>query len=191
MACSSLSRTIPAYAVLLALQPTTGIDDERDIDKPRPCGHIGNIRNPQHVGRRGTELAVDLIERARLSLVADHRPHRFATDHPLQAKITHQLFDCAASDIEPFTLHLALHRANTTDSEVLGKDKGNIGLECLIAPGSWRQPGRITPLRNALMICGRGSRQHTADRLDPICNTMLVDKRNHSLNGRSSSAWAK
>src|SRR4051812_40500673 len=41
------------------------------------------------------------------------------------------------------------------------------------------------------VICGRGDRQHLADRLDPVDGAMLVDESDHFLNGRSSSAWAK
>src|SRR6202789_1429383 len=37
----------------------------------------------------------------------------------------------------------------------------------------------------------RGDRQHIADWLDPMRLAMIVDERNHGLNRRSSSAWAK
>src|SRR3954462_11825221 len=36
-----------------------------------------------------------------------------------------------------------------------------------------------------------GNRQHLAERLDPIRATVIIDERDHRLNGRSSSAWAK
>ncbi len=49
----------------------------------------------------------------------------------------------------------------------------------------------IPSLRRMEMEGGRGNRQYLADRLDPICTAMFVGKRNHRLNGRSSSAWAK
>src|SRR5436190_13658840 len=41
------------------------------------------------------------------------------------------------------------------------------------------------------MIGRGGDRQHFADRLDPMDLTVIVDERDHRLNGRSSSAWAK
>src|SRR6202167_3240167 len=41
-------------------------------------------------------------------------------------------------------------------------------------------------------VIGRqGDRQHPADRLDPLRLAVIVDERNHGLNRRSSSAWAK
>jgi hypothetical protein len=41
------------------------------------------------------------------------------------------------------------------------------------------------------MVGGRRDRQDLADRLDPIRLAMIVDERDHGLNRRSSSAWAK
>lgn len=41
------------------------------------------------------------------------------------------------------------------------------------------------------MIGRGGNRQHSADRLDPMDLTVIVDESDHRLNGRSSSAWAK
>ena len=41
------------------------------------------------------------------------------------------------------------------------------------------------------VIGRRGDRQHTADRLDPVSPAVIVDERDHGLNRRSSSAWAK
>src|SRR5436190_23708364 len=41
------------------------------------------------------------------------------------------------------------------------------------------------------MIGRGGDRQHFADRLDPMDLTVIVDERDHRLNRRSSSAWAK
>jgi hypothetical protein len=41
------------------------------------------------------------------------------------------------------------------------------------------------------MIARWGDRQNPADRLDPISIPMLINKGDHRLNGRSSSAWAK
>jgi hypothetical protein len=41
-------------------------------------------------------------------------------------------------------------------------------------------------------VIGRwGDRQHLADRLDPMHLTVIVDERDHGLNRRSNSAWAK
>ena len=42
-----------------------------------------------------------------------------------------------------------------------------------------------------VVIARRGDRQNLADWLDPMRLAMIVDERNHGLNRRSSSAWAK
>jgi hypothetical protein len=62
---------------------------------------------------RQAQEAVDLIERAWRSPVAHRRAHRLATDHACQAKLTHQPFDCAAGDTEPFTVQLPPYLADT------------------------------------------------------------------------------
>ena len=48
--------------------PSIGIDDEGEIDEPRPGRDAGEVRHPQHVRRWRGELAVDVIKRAGASL---------------------------------------------------------------------------------------------------------------------------
>ena len=50
---------------------------------------------------------------------------------------------------------------------------------------------RIDALCDMGVIGRRGDRQHPADRLDPVRLAVIVDRGNHGLNRRSSSAWAK
>ena len=64
---------------------SVGVDDENDVDEPRPRRDIGEVRYPQHVRRRRTELPVDPVERAWCCLVADGGAHRLAADHASQA----------------------------------------------------------------------------------------------------------
>ena len=56
--------------------PGVGIDDEGDVDKPRPGRDVGKVRHPQHVRRWRVEPAIDVIEQAWRRLVADGRAHR-------------------------------------------------------------------------------------------------------------------
>src|SRR6478609_407599 len=42
-----------------------------------------------------------------------------------------------------------------------------------------------------VVVGRRGDRQHLANRLDPMRLAVIVDERDHGLNRRSSSAWAK
>ena len=62
--------------------PCERIDDERDVDEPGPGRDIGEVRDPEHVGRWGAELPIDVITRARRRAVADRRADRLAADHP-------------------------------------------------------------------------------------------------------------
>lgn len=81
-----------------------GVDDEGDVDEARPGRDIGEVGDPEPVRCRSMELAVDLIERTRGSLVADRRPHRLATDRALQAQACHQPLDGTAGDRKALSL---------------------------------------------------------------------------------------
>ena len=58
------------------------------------------------------------------------------------------------------------------------------------------EPDRCDPVRqlahgHMVVVGRRGDLQHLADRLDPVRLAVIVDERDHGLNRRSSSAWAK
>jgi hypothetical protein len=61
-----------------------GVDDEGDVDEARPGRDVGEVGEPQHVRRRGMELAVDVIERARRGLVLHRGADRLAADDALR-----------------------------------------------------------------------------------------------------------
>ena len=168
-----------------------GVDHEGHIDEARPGRDIGEVGDPEPVRRRRVELPVHLVERARRRLVADRRLHRLAPDDALEAHLPHQPLHRATGDIEPFALHLAPDLPHAIDLEVLGEYPRDIGLQLQIPAGPGGQPRGVVPLANMLVVAGRGDRQNPADRLDPVSLPMLVDERDHLLNGRSSSAWAK
>src|SRR5690606_15725840 len=44
--------------------PGVSVDDEGDVDEPRPGRDMSEVRHPEPVRRRRMELAVDVIERA-------------------------------------------------------------------------------------------------------------------------------
>jgi len=46
-------------------------------------------------------------------------------------------------------------------------------------------------VKSVRMVGRWGDRQKLADRLDPMDGAMIIDERDHLLNGRSSSAIAK
>jgi hypothetical protein len=82
------------------------------------------------------ELPVDVIERARRSLVADRGPHRLATDYPLQTQIAHQPLDGASGHGEALAVHLPPDLAHAVNAEILGKDAHDLRLQILITPGT-------------------------------------------------------
>lgn len=86
--------------------PGVGIDDEGDIDEPRPGRDVGEIRHSQHVRRWRAEPAIDVIEPARRCFVADGRAHRLAPDHPCQAHFAHQPCGRTAGNRKAFPHHL-------------------------------------------------------------------------------------
>lgn len=135
------------------------VDHERDIKEPGPGRDIGEVRDPQPVGCRCVELAVDVIQRARCCLVTGRGAHRLATNHPCQAEITHQPLHRTAGNAVPCTLHLPPDFAHAVNREVLGAHLGDLWLEGEITRCPRRQAQWILSLRDVLVICGRGDRQ--------------------------------
>ncbi len=81
--------------------------------------------------------------------------------------------------------------AHAADAPVLLEHAQHLGLLRLVAPRKIREPGRVGPLRQAIMVGGQGDRQDAADRLDPVCPSMSVDERRHHFDRRSNSDIAK
>ena len=168
-----------------------GVDDKGDIDEARPGRDVGEVGDPQHVRRRGMELAIDVIERAWCRLVAHRGADRLAADDAFEAHGLHQAGDRAAGDIEALALQLPPDLADAVDAEVRLEHTSDLILQSLIPLRPSRQPGRIDALGDMVVVGRRGDRQHLADRLDPMRLAVIVDERDHGLNRRSSSAWAK
>ena len=68
LAISSASSTMSVRMWAATLQPTImrriGVGDEADIGHARPRRDIGQIRDPQAVGMRGREVALDEVRRS-------------------------------------------------------------------------------------------------------------------------------
>jgi len=43
--------------------PRIGVDDEGDVDEPRPGRDVGKVRHPQHVRRWRVEPAVEVVHK--------------------------------------------------------------------------------------------------------------------------------
>ena len=119
------------------------------------------------------------------------RPDRLAADDALKADRPHQARHGAAGDLEALPPQLPPDLAHAIDLEVLGEDAADLGLQGRIPLRPRRQLGGIGPLGDMVVVGRWGDRQHLADRLDPMRLAVIVDERDHGLNRRSSSAWAK
>lgn len=109
----------------------------------------------------------------------------------LNTHALHQPGNRAAGDVKTFPLQLPPDLPHAIDPPVLFENTQDLGPQCLVTPGTVRQSGRISPLRQVLIIRGRGNRQDSAERLDPMLTAMHVDKGHHHFDRRSSSAIAK
>ena len=172
--------------------------------RPLPSGDICEIRHPQHVRCRNTELAVHLVQRTRRLLVGDRRPMRLAPDNALNTHALHQPGDRAAGDIEALAAQLVPDLAHAVDAPVLFENTADLGAQGFIEAGAVRQAGWISPLRQMIIVGGWGNRQHVADRpspwslepvafpwLHPVRIPVRVDETHHHFDRRSSSAIAK
>lgn len=133
------------------------------------------------------ELSIDVIKWAWCCLVADRRTHRFAADNPLQPHASHQPCNGAAGHAKALPLHLTPDFTHAIDAEIVLKHTPDFGLQGHVTTGTSRQTRGISLLGTIQIIGGWGDRQNAADRLDPVVRPVIVDKRDHFLNGRSSS----
>ena len=76
--------------------PGEYVDDKGHIDEALPRADVGEVRHPERIWPFGTELAVNLIQRARLGLVADRSLDRLAAYDTLQPQSPHQPLHRAA-----------------------------------------------------------------------------------------------
>jgi hypothetical protein len=111
---------------------------------------------------------------------------RLAADNALNIHVLHQPRDRAAGDIEALAAQLVPDLAHAVDAPVLFEDTADLGAQGFIAAGTVRQASWISPLRQMIIVGGRGDRQHVADRLDPVRITVRVDKSHHHFDRRSS-----
>jgi hypothetical protein len=83
-----------------------GVDDERGVAKPRPGGHIGQVRDPQAVGGRGGEVTADQVGRTVGGLCGRGGGSLAAADDPADAELAHEPGDSVAADLDAFAPEL-------------------------------------------------------------------------------------
>ncbi len=109
-----------------------GVDDEDDIDEPLPGGDVGEIADPEHVGRGHPKLPVHLVQRTRSLLVRNRRSVRLAADDALNTHLLHQPSHGATSDFETFPDELPPDLADAVDSPVLFENTQDLGSQSLV-----------------------------------------------------------
>jgi transposase-like protein len=114
-------------------QPREHVDDERDVDRARPAGHIGEVADPQLVGPGGDEPPLDQIRSTVRDRVRDRGPVGLTPHNPGDAKGPHQPGHPVPPDRHAFTLELPPGLAGTVDPVVIGPHLEDFGAKLGIA----------------------------------------------------------
>jgi len=103
----------------------------------------------------------------------------------LNTHVLHQSGHGATGNGKAFPIQLTPDLADAVDTPVRFEDALDLGPQGCVAPGAIRQSGRIGPLRQVIVVGGRGDRQTPADRLDPVLPSLIVPSRAcvHALPG--------
>lgn len=167
------------------------VDDEGDIDPSLPLRDVGEIADPQSVRPIGLKSPFHMIQQARCLRVAHRRTHGLASHDAAQALPLHQALHSAARHFELFTSQLPPDLAHTVDLEVVVPHALDLRRQRLVGLRACTAQLRIGPPDRVHVVGRWGDQQHSADRLDPMDITLLIDGLLHRLKGRSSSACAK
>jgi hypothetical protein len=150
-----------------------GVDDEREEDQALPAAQVGQVGDPQAVGRLDGEVALDEVgpaQRVRIGPSGAPRPPApLGADDLVRA---HQPLHPAARDLLAGAPQRLPH-APVAVGAVVGR------VQLADAP---EQPlvlhrPRGAPSGGALVVGGRRHAQDPADRLDAEAAAMLVDER--------------
>ena len=168
--------------------PRVGVDDERDVDEPRPGRDVGQVREPQRVGARSLEHPVDPVRRAPLRRHAGRCLHCTPPHHTAKAKLSHPPCNRAPGHRDALAAKLTPHLADPVHPEVLFPHPADLLAKLRVAACTGRQPAAVPFPGFALVVRRRGNRPLPAERLDPVFTAVGVNERRHVLGRRSSSA---
>lgn len=154
--------------------------------------HVGEVRDPEPVGRGGREVALDEIGGSGERLVDERRDAvALAAARPREPEPPHQALDSAARDADPLAVELGPDLVGAVDGEVGCVDPGDLDLEIFVAQGARRRrtlPRHPVGVRgNLATVLG----EHPTDRLDPEARPVGVDEGHYLGDRRSSSAPKK
>ena len=149
------------------------VDDEGDVDEAGPGGDVCEVGNPEPVGRRGSERAIDPGRACKRLTCRSPWCGPACPGSPLPAHLPHQAHHRAAGNREALAPQLPPQFPHAVDTEVLLEYRKHRDPQfgILSCPG-W-QSGRIAPTGDMVVVGRRGDRQHPADRLDPVVGTMV------------------
>ena len=146
--------------------PRIGIDDERDVDPPRPRRHIRDVGHPQPVRCQRREPAADQVIGPLGNRIGDGRALHRSPPNALQPRTTHEPFHGAASHRDAFAVELQPDLAGPVNTIVGLVDPADLDqqrLNALLTLG-----GELV----APLVVGRWGdlhvmlAEHLADRLD-------------------------
>jgi hypothetical protein len=153
------------------------IEDEGDVDRPRPGRDIGEVRDPEPVGSGRSEVPVDQIRRPGVLGGRDRGPGVLAPQRSRPALGGHQPLHSAPRHVVAVAAQMQPHLPGTEpDTELVLACRSN-QLDDL---GITQRALRRSPV--AGFVVGRGSDldavlgQHAADRLDSVDLTVIVDE---------------
>jgi len=132
------------------------------------------VRHPQGVRVRRTDLPVHLVRRARRGLVGNRGPALFAADNAAEPHPPHQAFHRAAGYRGALPGQLPPNLAGPIDPEVGSMHPPDLLHEQQVLPSARRGARRISTLRDMGIIGRRCDPQHPADRLDTLAGWRQV-----------------
>jgi hypothetical protein len=159
-----------------------GVDDEREEHQALPAPKVGDVGDPQPVGRLDGEVPLDQIGpavRVRVGLRGAPRPPAtLGANDPVHA---HQPLDPAARDLLAGAQERLPHPPVAVGAVVGFMHLADASQQPLVLDGS-----RAALAAGALVVGGRRHAQDPADRLDAETAAVLIDEAAHF--GRSASS---
>jgi len=169
----------PADRALRPVMRSPGRPPGCHVGEPGPRRQVGQVGDPELIGRGRLELPRDQVLRPHYRLVGHRRAHELPpTNGALETHRAHQPGHGAACDrlIAILALQLPPHLADAVNLEVLLPHLPNPLPQHVVPPGTRTLPLRLRLEHLARVVSRRGDRQHRADRLDPVLGSVFVDE---------------
>ena len=113
-------------------RPRIGVDDEGDVRKTRPGTHVGQVGDPEPIGCRRMDVALDEIGRPWRRLVRDGCPRPVPAYNAAETQAAHEAFNGTACDGHALTLRLSPELPHPIDAEMGSVHLPQLDLQSLI-----------------------------------------------------------